>query len=95
MKIAPFQPAPPGSDSIQPRRGHGAASGATGVGGSPGSAVAFSSAGRNLAVLQDGSGDIDMARVQTLREAIANGKLTMDPGRIADGLLASVRELLR
>lgn len=40
-------------------------------------------------------GDIDMARVEALREAIRNGELRVDASRIADGLLDSVRELVR
>jgi negative regulator of flagellin synthesis FlgM len=37
--------------------------------------------------------DIDMAKVNEIREAIANGTLSFDPSRIADGLLKSMREL--
>ena len=38
--------------------------------------------------------DVDQARVTEIRQAIADGRLEINPERIADGLLASVRELL-
>lgn len=38
--------------------------------------------------------DIDAARVAAIREDIRAGRYTMHPERIADGLLASVAELL-
>lgn len=37
--------------------------------------------------------DIDSAKVEEIRQAIAEGRLRMDPSRIADGLLATLREL--
>lgn len=37
--------------------------------------------------------DIDMAKVNEIREAIVNGTLSIDTSRIADGLLASMRDL--
>ncbi|MDR5866472.1 flagellar biosynthesis anti-sigma factor FlgM [Halomonas koreensis] len=42
----------------------------------------------------DASQDIDTARVDEIREAIRDGRLELDPERIADGLLASVQDLL-
>lgn len=41
-----------------------------------------------------GSEDIDMARVAELRQAIMDGRLEISAERIADGLIASVREQL-
>jgi len=38
--------------------------------------------------------DIDQAKVDEIRQAIQDGRLQIDPERIADGLLNSVRELL-
>jgi negative regulator of flagellin synthesis FlgM len=55
----------------------------------------LSAAGRNLEALQDGSGDIQAQKIQQIRDAIASGQLRIDPARIADGLLASVRDLLK
>lgn len=59
------------------------------------SAVDLSAAARHLAALQDGDQDIQSVRVQQIRDALASGELQIDPGRIADGLLASVRDLLK
>ncbi|MFG6176409.1 flagellar biosynthesis anti-sigma factor FlgM [Halomonas sp. THAF12] len=42
----------------------------------------------------DASHDIDTARVAELREAIREGRLEINPERIADGLIASVQDLL-
>jgi len=47
-----------------------------------------------MSCLLDAGSDINPARVQALREAIAAGQLRMDSSRIADSLLASARELL-
>lgn len=58
-------------------------------------AVDLSPAARHLAGLQDGSADVRAERVQQIRDALASGELRIDPGRIADGLLVSVRELLK
>lgn len=37
--------------------------------------------------------DIDTAKVEEIRQAIAEGRIRIDPSKIADGLLASLREL--
>jgi negative regulator of flagellin synthesis FlgM len=62
----------------------------------PGSSsqVALSAAGQKMLAL-DGEGDIDMERVQSIRDAIAAGAYKIDAHRIADGLISSARELLR
>ncbi|GHA05943.1 flagellar biosynthesis anti-sigma factor FlgM [Oceanisphaera arctica] len=44
--------------------------------------------------LQDSSRDIDMNRVNELRQAISEGRLEIRADKIADGLLNSVRDLL-
>ncbi|HUH87974.1 MAG TPA: flagellar biosynthesis anti-sigma factor FlgM [Pusillimonas sp.] len=63
---------------------------------SPGkSAVELSPAARQLASLQNGDNDVNLERVQQIRDAIAAGQLKVDTGRIADSLLASARDLLR
>jgi len=64
-----------------------------------GSAVPAPGAGRSGGAvttrLQVGSGgEFDAVRVAQIREAIAAGHYQVDAGRIADGLLDSVRELL-
>lgn len=57
--------------------------------------VGLSAAARHLAGLQGGEGDINVARVNEIRDALASGQLKIDPSRIADGLIASVRDLLK
>lgn len=42
----------------------------------------------------DTSQDIDAARVAEVRDAIREGRLEINPERIADGLIASVQDLL-
>ncbi|WP_228517737.1 flagellar biosynthesis anti-sigma factor FlgM [Aliidiomarina indica] len=44
--------------------------------------------------LDNTSQDIDMARVEELREAIRDGKLDIRADKIADSLIDSVREML-
>ncbi|WP_322994680.1 flagellar biosynthesis anti-sigma factor FlgM [Castellaniella sp.] len=57
--------------------------------------VDLSPAARQLAALNDNSADIRAERVQQIRDALASGELQIDAGRIADSLLASVRDLLK
>lgn len=64
-----------------------------GAGGA--AAVDLSAAARNLAALGDDSADVRTERVQQLRAALESGELSIKPERIADGLLASVRDLLK
>ena len=42
----------------------------------------------------DTSQDIDVGRVAEIRQAISDGQLELDTGKIADGLIDSVRDLL-
>ncbi|CAN7678723.1 flagellar biosynthesis anti-sigma factor FlgM [compost metagenome] len=42
---------------------------------------------------QPADDDIDNAKVEEIRQAIAEGRIRIDPGKIADGLLATLREL--
>lgn len=58
-------------------------------------AVDLSAAARNLSSLENSQNDVNVARVQEIRDALASGQLKIDPSRIADGLLASVRDLLK
>ncbi len=58
-------------------------------------AVDLSPAARHLAALNDSDADVQIERVQQIRDALASGELKIDPSRIADGLLASVRDLLK
>ncbi|MBB5213401.1 flagellar biosynthesis anti-sigma factor FlgM [Parapusillimonas granuli] len=69
------------------------ASSASGAAGR--SAVDLSAAARNLSSLENSQNDVNVAKVQEIRDALASGRLVIDPSRIADGLLASVRDLLK
>lgn len=50
-----------------------------------GNAHAFSDAGED---------SFDVAKVNAIKEEIRSGRYTIDPERIADGILASLRELM-
>ena len=45
-------------------------------------------------LMQPGSGDFDAARVAEIRQAISAGSYQINTGKIADGLIDSVRDLL-
>jgi negative regulator of flagellin synthesis FlgM len=57
--------------------------------------VDLSPASQQLLALQEGGNDIDLDRVQAIRNAIASGQFSVNPGRIADGLIASIQDLLK
>lgn len=59
------------------------------------SSVALSSTARHLQQAQATDQDINTTRVEALRQAIANGTMDINTNRIADGLIASTRDLLR
>ncbi|MNL89154.1 Negative regulator of flagellin synthesis [compost metagenome] len=42
-------------------------------------------------LMQPGTQDIDMNRVDAIKQAIRNGELKMDTGKIADALLQDVQ----
>lgn len=46
-------------------------------------------------LMQPGSQDINVERVETLKQAIRSGQLTMDTGTIADALLKNVADDLK
>jgi negative regulator of flagellin synthesis FlgM len=46
------------------------------------------------ALAQTGSADIDVAKVAAIKQAISEGRLTIDTNKIADGLIATARDLL-
>ena len=60
-----------------------------------GGAVDLSATARQLAALSSGAHDVDMQKVQAIRDAIASGQLKIDTSRIADSLLASARDLIK
>jgi negative regulator of flagellin synthesis FlgM len=76
-------------------RSDSASHAASGTGSGSRSAVDLSPAARHLAALNDSDADVRTEQVQQIRDALASGELKIDPSRIADGLLASVRDLLK
>ncbi|AYY75807.1 MULTISPECIES: flagellar biosynthesis anti-sigma factor FlgM [Citrobacter] len=46
-------------------------------------------------LMQPGTGDINMERVETLKTAIRNGELKMDTGKIADSLIREAQSYLQ
>lgn len=97
MKITPSIVKSQLASSISATRNNRANVGSAGAaqGGEKAASVDFSSAARHLAKLQNTDGDINMAKVQELRDAIASGQYKVDTSRIADSLIASARELLK
>lgn len=59
-----------------------------------GSTEAAASARFEPSGINDASKDIDMARVNEIRQAISEGKLEIRSERIADGLIASAKALI-
>lgn len=57
--------------------------------GQSGTQVRLSNAQAQL--MQPGSQDIDMNRVEAIKQAIRSGDLTMDAGKIADALLQEMQ----
>ncbi|WP_280562078.1 MULTISPECIES: flagellar biosynthesis anti-sigma factor FlgM [unclassified Chromohalobacter] len=91
MKISNLHPPTQASQSEQsdatqrtPPRG-----GDTAQAGSPASITTLSQSNE-----ADTSQDIDTARIDEIRQAISDGQLELDTGKIADGLIDSVRDLL-
>jgi negative regulator of flagellin synthesis FlgM len=48
---------------------------------------------RSLAA--SGAADIDVAQVESIKQAIKDGTLSIDTGKIADGILETARNLLQ
>ena len=96
MKINSTTNRPISADAVgaRPESAAAQAYGAVAGGSASSSQVALSSASRALA-LQEGSNDINVERVASIRAAIASGQLKIDTGRIADSLIASARDLLK
>jgi negative regulator of flagellin synthesis FlgM len=81
-------------DSLAPAAPAAQGAGTTGSGGDANVSLSgLSSDLRQLAT--SGSADIDTAHVESIKQAIQNGTLTIDPGKIADGVLETTRSLLQ
>lgn len=73
-----------------------AASGATSSAGAAGANVSLSSLSSTMRSLAaSGSADIDTAHVQSIKDAIRNGTLQIDSGKIADGVIQTARDLMK
>ncbi|WP_206046874.1 flagellar biosynthesis anti-sigma factor FlgM [Mangrovimicrobium sediminis] len=82
---------PPSLYQVGGKEGPGAARQGTQAGAAP-QAGASSSVDLSR-LLADSSQDIDSLRVSEVREAIIEGRLEIDTGRIADGLLDNLKGL--
>lgn len=68
----------------------------TAAGGSGDASVSLSGLSQHLRSLAaSGSADIDTAQVASIKQAIANGTLQIDSGKIADGVLQTARDVLQ
>lgn len=64
--------------------------------GSGDASVSLSGLSQHLRSLAaSGSADIDMAHVESIKQAIKDGSLKIDSGKIADGVLNTARDLLQ
>ncbi|CAB3761013.1 flagellar biosynthesis anti-sigma factor FlgM [Paraburkholderia humisilvae] len=52
-------------------------------------------AGQLRSLAASGSADIDTAHVESIKQAIREGTLQIDPSKIADGVLETARSLLQ
>jgi negative regulator of flagellin synthesis FlgM len=80
---------PPGTAAAR-----GAAAARQPAGALSGERVDISSLSARLQEAGAGAAPVDAQKVAEIRQAIAEGRFRVDPERIADGLLASVREML-
>lgn len=60
----------------------------------PGERVDISSLSARLQEVGAGEAPVDAQKVAEIKQAIAAGRFQINPERIADGLLSSVREML-
>ena len=73
-----------------------ATSGAAGSASAAGANVSLSSLSSTMRSLAaSGSADIDTAHVQSIKDAIRNGTLQIDTGKIADGVIQTARDLMK
>lgn len=73
-----------------------AGTGATGAPSGGDASVNLSGLSSHLRSLAaSGAADIDVAQVESIKQAIKDGTLTIDTGKIADGILETARNLLQ
>lgn len=85
-------PQSPTTDTARATRADKAVDSATATASN--SPVALSSTARHLAQLENTDNDVNVVRVDEIRNALAEGSLKINPERIADGLIASAHELI-
>ncbi|MGU7783454.1 flagellar biosynthesis anti-sigma factor FlgM [Burkholderia sp. PU8-34] len=88
-----------GTGAARPQQGAPAASGeqSAPAGATGGDATVNLSglSGQLRTMSASGNADINTGLVQSIKDALNNGTLTIDPGKIADGVLNTARELLQ
>lgn len=98
MKIGPHSDAPVAlTPGVKPSGAVSAASGAHNAtsGHAPGVAVSVSKDARALGTPSSSAySEVDSARVEAFRTAIAQGTFVVNPGAIADKLLSNAQEML-
>ncbi|CNB17949.1 anti-sigma-28 factor FlgM [Yersinia ruckeri] len=96
MSIDRTQPLLPVSP-VQPRETHEAAQQMrkSAQAKTPVSGIQVKLSDAQAKLMQPGSQDINVERVETLKQAIRSGQLTMDTGKIADALLKDAADYLK
>jgi len=88
--LTSIQQRDPSEASVQNARKEDTVSGTT-----TGSATAVTLSSAQTSLTQSSAQDINTARVDELKQAIRDGKLTMDTGKIADALLQDTQDYLK
>ncbi len=57
--------------------------------------VSLSSQSQALSGVSGENGVFDVSRVQEIKDAIASGRFQVDAGKVADGLIDTVKDLIR
>jgi negative regulator of flagellin synthesis FlgM len=71
---------------------------ASGTSSTPASGTTVNLSGLSSAVRSasaSNSGDIDTAKVESVKAALRNGTYSIDSGKIADGMLSSARDVMK
>jgi negative regulator of flagellin synthesis FlgM len=96
---SPVAPASTGNGAARPQSGAAASTApqAADAGSAGGDATVNLSglSGQLRAQSASGGADIDMGLVQSIKDALKDGTLTIDANKIADGVLNTARELLQ
>ncbi len=67
----------------------------TGVAKTSTDTVSLSSQSQALAGVSSSSAVFDVSKVQEIKDAIASGRFQVDAGKVADGLIDTVKDLIR